>query len=70
MPDDPKTAVGRALAFWGNPAITRETRDGLIAFAGRVESAATTAGRKKSYPILRQNALRMLVATSPDFQTC
>jgi hypothetical protein len=68
-PDDPKTAVERALAFWGNPSITGQTRDGLMAFAGRVEAAATTTGRKKSFPILRQNALRMLVATSPDLQT-
>jgi hypothetical protein len=68
-PDDPGAAVDRALAFWGNPAITSQTREGLVAFAGRVQSAATTNGRRKSYPILRQNALRMLVATSPDLQT-
>jgi hypothetical protein len=68
-PDDPKIAVERALAFWGNPSITGQTRDCLMAFAGRVEAAATTTGRKKSFLILRQNALRMLVATSPDLQT-
>jgi hypothetical protein len=69
-PDDPKTAVDRALGFWGAPAISAQTRTGLLAFAQRVEAAATTNGRRKSYPILRQNALRVLVATSPDLQTC
>jgi uncharacterized protein (DUF1800 family) len=69
-PDDPKTAVERALAFWGNPSISGNTREGLLAFAGRVEAAANTTGRKKSFPILRQNSLRMLIATSPDLQTC
>ena len=52
------------------PAISAQTRTGLLAFAQRVEAAATTNGRRKSYPILRQNALRVLVATSPDLQTC
>jgi hypothetical protein len=69
-PDDPKTAVARALAFWGNPTISAKTRDGLLAFARRVEAAADQQWERQSYPILRQNALRMLVATSPDLQTC
>jgi hypothetical protein len=68
--DDPKEAVDRALAFWGSPKISSGTRAGLLAFAQRVEAAANNASRKKSFPILRQNALRMLVATSPDLQTC
>jgi hypothetical protein len=69
-PDNPKQAVDRALAFWGNPAISNRTRAGLIAFARRVETGATDSWQKQSYPILRQNALRMLVATAPDLQTC
>jgi uncharacterized protein (DUF1800 family) len=70
LPEDPKTAVDRAVAFWGNPTISAQTRAGLVAFAQRVEGGANQAWKKKSYPILRQNALRMLVATSPDLQTC
>jgi hypothetical protein len=69
LPDDPKTAVDRAVAFWGNPTISEKTRAGLLGFSQRVEAAATTPSRKKSYPVLRQNALRMLVATSPDLQS-
>jgi hypothetical protein len=69
-PDDPKTAVDRALAFWGNPTISAKTRVGLLGFAKRVEAAADNPTFKKAYPVLRQNALRMLIATSPDMQTC
>jgi uncharacterized protein (DUF1800 family) len=70
LPENPKTAVDRAVAFWGNPTISTKTRAGLVAFARRVENGANQAWEKKSYAIMRQNALRMLVATSPDLQTC
>jgi uncharacterized protein (DUF1800 family) len=69
-PDAPNEAVERALAFWGNPTITGTTRGALEAFARRVEAGAVKNWQKQSYPRLRQNALRMLVATSPDLQTC
>jgi Protein of unknown function (DUF1800) len=69
-PDSPKRAVERGLAFWGNPTISRATRAGLEAFAQRVDAGAGEDWRKETYPRLRQNALRMLVATSPDLQTC
>ena len=69
-PDNPKQAVDRALAFWGKPAISRQTRAALLSFARRVEAGATEDWQKETYPRLRQNALRMLVATSPDLQTC
>jgi uncharacterized protein (DUF1800 family) len=67
--EDPETAVDRALAFWGRPAISGQTRAALVAFARRCEAAANQNWKKRSYPILRQNALRVLVATSPDLQT-
>jgi uncharacterized protein (DUF1800 family) len=69
-PDDPQAAVNKAIAFWGNPTMSAKTRSGLLAFAQRVEAAADKPWEKKSFPILRQNALRMLVAASPDLQTC
>jgi Protein of unknown function (DUF1800) len=69
-PDDPKTAVDRAIAFWGKPAISHQTRGALLAFARRVEAGATEDWQKETYARLRQNALRMLVAMSPDLQTC
>ncbi|MBJ7519510.1 MAG: DUF1800 domain-containing protein [Solirubrobacteraceae bacterium] len=67
--ETPEQAVDRALAFWGTPAITDATRGQLIAFATDCERMATHAWKKKQYPRLRQNALRQLIATSPDYQT-
>ena len=40
----------------------------LVAFAERCDRGANTDWKRKAYPILRQNALRVLVATSPDLQ--
>jgi len=31
---------------------------------------ANASWKRRSYPVLITNALRQLVATSPDFQTC
>jgi uncharacterized protein (DUF1800 family) len=67
-PDAPADAVQRAISFWGDPTISTATRLRLVAFAERVERGANTESRRRVYPILRQNALRVLVATSPDFQ--
>ena len=36
----------------------------------RCADGANRNWKRQSYPALRQNALRTLVATSPDFQTC
>jgi hypothetical protein len=68
--EDPKAAVDKALAFWGNPSISAQTRSKLLDFARRCDAGADKTWKKKTYPVLRQNALRVLVATSPDLQTC
>ena len=65
-----EAAVARAIEFWGNPAVTQTTRAGLVQFANDADALADARWKRRSYPILRQNALRMLVATSPDMQTC
>jgi uncharacterized protein (DUF1800 family) len=67
---DESAAVGvdRALAFWGNPGISRATRSALERFAERCVKQTPTR-RKDESVLLRQNALRMMVATSPDLQT-
>jgi uncharacterized protein (DUF1800 family) len=63
-------AVARAHAFWGHPTLSGATRAQLLGFARRVHGAAADEDWKQdSYAILRQNALRMLIATSPDLQT-
>ena len=38
-------------------------------FSNQVERIATEEWQQRSYRALRQNALRMLIATSPDFHT-
>jgi hypothetical protein len=67
--EGPNLAVRRALGFWGNPTISRPTRRGLERYASAVEGVATEDWQQSTFRALRQNALRMLVATSPDMQT-
>ena len=60
-PRDPAKLVGRALDFWGRPAISRETTTVLSAFAAKQLAHHRAA--------VVETALRRLVATSPDLQT-
>jgi uncharacterized protein (DUF1800 family) len=60
-------ALATAIAYLGNPVLTAESRAVLQAFADLPKSGdADQAG----FRALRQNALRQLVATSPDSQVC
>ncbi len=68
--ETPAQAVEHALAFWGRPSITPETAQRLTTFAERCAAVTDQRWKQISHRILRQNALRMLVATSPDLQTC
>jgi uncharacterized protein (DUF1800 family) len=68
--EGPNAAVRRALAFWGRPTISAQTRKGLVRYATAVQDAATADWQQSAYRALRQNGLRMLIATSPDLQTC
>jgi hypothetical protein len=69
-PADAQTVLARALAFWRNPALTAPTRTALLRFA---ENALGDAGKERwkqvQYPVLVENALRHLIAVSPDLQT-
>ena len=65
----PGGLVDRALAFWRNPPISPATRSLLERFAGRALGDAKADWEKKTYPVLVENALRQLVAVSPDLQT-
>ena len=68
--ETPDAAVAKALKFWGNPALTPTTRTALQRFANQADALADQRWKRPGYPIMRQNALRILVATSPDMQTC
>jgi uncharacterized protein (DUF1800 family) len=67
--EQPETAVQRAIDFWGRPTVSAATRARLLAFAQRVDAAADKPYKRKGYFASRQNALRLLIATSPDLQT-
>jgi len=70
-PEDERSAeaVDKALAFWGNPTLSRTTRQKLEAFSERCAQTADRPWEQEPVRRLRQNALRVLIATSPDLQT-
>lgn len=68
--EDAQTAVTRALAFWKGPPLSDETRAELLEFARTCLPAVMTSSQRGYYRALRQNALRQLIAASPDLQTC
>jgi uncharacterized protein (DUF1800 family) len=69
-PSDAQTVLKKALAFWNNPTLTDATRGALLQFA---QTALADAGKQRwkqnQYPVLAENALRQLIAVSPDLQT-
>ena len=66
----PEKLVERALAFWGEPTISKETRAVLRRFAERSLRDAREQWKKRQYPVLAENGLRLLVGVSPDLLTC
>jgi len=68
--ETPEQAVGAALAHWGNPVLSAATLENLLAFSRRVQAAATADWEQVTYRVLRQNALRGLIPTTPEWQTC
>jgi uncharacterized protein (DUF1800 family) len=69
-PFDAAALVQRAVAFWGSPTLSTPTRNALVDFAGRALATADATWKQETYPVLVQNALRQLIAISPDYQTC
>jgi uncharacterized protein (DUF1800 family) len=70
QPYDATKLVNGALAFWNHPKLTSSTQSALNAFAKAALSDAHGASwKQKQYPVMVQNALRQLIAVSPDFQT-
>ena len=68
---DREALVERAIAFWGNPTLgPRHTARSSPSPKRAQRRPRTRAGRRRPTRCWSQNALRMLVATSPDFQTC
>jgi hypothetical protein len=63
-------AVRSALAFWHDPPLSGGTKRNLVAFSHRAQAGITADWQQVTYRILRQNALRALIATTPEWQTC
>lgn len=69
QPADPQQLVAGALAFWRNPALGDGTQNALLAFAKNALADANASWKRKQYPVMAQNALRHLVAVSPELQS-
>jgi uncharacterized protein (DUF1800 family) len=66
---DAPTVLARALRFWDEPALSEATHTALLRFAHTALADAREPWKKKQYPALVENALRHLIAVSPDMQT-
>jgi hypothetical protein len=61
-------ALNSALGHWGWPALRQEHQRELHGLATRVERLTVADWQESPYRALRQNALRQLIAVSPDMQ--
>ncbi|HZQ16387.1 MAG TPA: DUF1800 domain-containing protein [Gaiellaceae bacterium] len=62
--------LARALRFWNEPALSDGTAHQLRAFARRaIADAGSADWKQKQYPVMVEQALRQLIAVSPDLQT-
>jgi uncharacterized protein (DUF1800 family) len=63
--ETPEEALASARAAWGDPSLTPATVASLAEFAASFGASPSSSTRAQ-----RQNALRQLIAASPDYQTC
>jgi uncharacterized protein (DUF1800 family) len=67
--EEPAEALASAMSYWGQPQLSAESAQSIAAFAQNCFQGLSIAKWEKSpYRAMRQNALRMLIATSPDLQ--
>ena len=67
---DPGKLVDKAVSYWGGVRLTDHTRKALLDYATKTMAAAIAdEGRQRAFPIMTYNALRHLVAISPEMQT-
>jgi hypothetical protein len=69
VPADPAKLVRRAAGFWADTPLSRPTRTALERYARTSMASANESWERESYPVLIENALRMLIAVSPDYLT-
>jgi uncharacterized protein (DUF1800 family) len=67
---DAPAVLKRALGFWNDPELTPATHRQLLRFANRVvKDAGKQQWKQQEYPVMLEQALRQLIAMSPDLQT-
>jgi Protein of unknown function (DUF1800) len=67
--ENPQEAFANALAYWANPTLSPASEQYLAGFSQScLEGLSIGKTQRGAYHALRQNALRMLTATSPDMQ--
>ncbi|MHB8532879.1 MAG: DUF1800 domain-containing protein [Solirubrobacteraceae bacterium] len=66
--EEAPAALEGALAYWAKPLLSSETSQSLESFAQGCLQGAEAGWQRSPYRAMRQNALRMLIATSPDMQ--
>ena len=69
-PRDAQALLDKARSFLGDPDLGDETVAALRDFASRALTDANQSWKRAQYPSLIENALRQLIAISPDYQTC
>ncbi|HEY6149532.1 MAG TPA: DUF1800 domain-containing protein [Gaiellaceae bacterium] len=69
LPANAAKLMQRAESFWGHPSLTGHTHSQLNHFVKSALRDADDHWKKRSYPALIENALRQLLASSPDLQT-
>jgi uncharacterized protein (DUF1800 family) len=69
LKEGPEEAVKKALRYWGEPALSHQTKRNLLAFSRRAQHGIAADWEQVTYRILRQNALRALIPTTPEWQT-
>jgi Protein of unknown function (DUF1800) len=66
--EDPATALSSAYAYWANPVLSAESEQCIAVFAQSCLEEPLAHWQQSPYRAMRQNALRILIATSPDMQ--
>jgi hypothetical protein len=66
--ENPAEALASALAYWANPLLSSESEECIAAFSQSCLAEPIPSWEASSLRAMRQNALRMLIATSPDMQ--
>ncbi|HSZ69697.1 MAG TPA: DUF1800 domain-containing protein [Solirubrobacteraceae bacterium] len=67
--EEPAAALVSAMSYWGDPLLCSESSECIARFAETCPvGTSKTQWELSPYRAMRQNALRMLIATAPDMQ--